>query len=112
MTDIGGPNSGPDFSGIEPITNQNDLDELYAAILEFESKQIEFMNEARNANRAVQVAMSWVNAGDKVLAIAHSIVDKRLESGSTSQLDELKQKIKEFDTMRTEMIGALQWLLV
>ncbi len=116
MSRIGGADNLPDFSGIRPIIRPEDLSALNAALQEFESKHADFMAAADRAERAVEVTLSWVNLGEKVLALAEGVIQRRIESDAAAgqpgtPLDGIRQKLARFASMQAEIKSLLPGLL-
>ena len=89
---------------------------MNAALEEFSAKQAEFMAAADDAQKAVQVTLSWVGAGEKVLALAYAVLKKRLAADPAAgqpgtPLDGVKKKLATFAAMRAELTGLLPGLL-
>ncbi len=117
MSKIHGAEDLPDFSGVRPLLEPDDLIELDRAIKEFEDCRTALQRAAHNAQRSVALTLAWIGVGEKVVAIVGTLLQGRLRDESDDEDNRTRQanlqsKLNQIASLHATLKNAVQGLPV
>ncbi len=88
------------YKPVKPLFTKAERKKLDTAFKRFAKKKEQFDAAASDAKKTVALTMAWVGVGEKVVSLANTVIQKRLEGAPSTEekkkLGKLEGKLRKF----------------
>ena len=103
------------YPAVKPLFTKAELRKLNSAFNQFQKKKEAFDAAASDARKAAALTVAWVGVGEKVVALAGAVINRRLEAASSGlekrRLAGLQGKVAKFgelaEVLKLELPGIV-----